>query len=210
MIPPLRSALRSAAIPRRCAGLVSIGILSMSVGISALHGRNFRLYSTTVEEDGFRREISYIQNDDHTRVMISLPRNWIAAVDPAALTITSETSRGSLIRLETSSLTPGLPFKDKDLEAYKKKVFALLPQGGTGACIAEEHDEPLPIFHWKNHEFVLEYEFFGEVYRRSVLFLNLDSKEQLMMTSLASKTEYAKVHDIAFDVLRSWQIVPAN
>ena len=178
------------------------------VGVRAM---DFQLHSTTKEEDGFTREITFFQGDDQTRISINLPIGWAHADDVNTLTLTSPaTMPGNVIRLEKSGFSPGLVFKDSNLEKYRRFAFASIPEGATAVHLVEEHDNPLRVFHWTDYEFVLEYEYFGEAYRRCVMFLNLDARQQLIVTALARKTAYERVHTTMFDVLQSWQPIPAS
>lgn len=190
---------------------LGVGLMLLLTGpVGRAFGHDFRLYAGKVEEDGFTRDIAYFQNQDRTRVQINLPGGWTVAADAAALTLTSPTASGSLIRLENSRFAPDLPFKDKGLEAYRRQALSTLPEGATDTKMVEEHDNPLPIFHWKTYEFVLAYDFYGSSYQRSVLFLDMDAKEQLVVTALAAKPDHARVRSIALDLLRSWQTLPPN
>ena len=177
-------------------------------GAWTVRALDFQLSSSTVEEDGFKHEQSFFHHDDKTDVLISLPAGWDRAAEPASLTLTSPTETDALIRLEKSPFAPDLAFKDKGLDTYRRRVLAAVPQGATETQIAEEHDEPLPIFRWKDYEFVVDYVFFGRAFRRSVVFVDLDAQEQIMVTTAAPKAGYDRIHSVALDVLRSWQVMP--
>ncbi len=188
--------------------LLSMGLLV--AGAAHLRALDFQVHSLEVEEDGFKHEQSFLDNGDNSRVFISLPGGWDHSADSGALTLTSRTETDTMVRLEKSPFAPDLPFKDKALESYRKRVLAAVPQGATETQIAEEHDEPLPIFHWKSHEFVVDYIFFGRAFRRSMVFLDLNAREQLLVMTVAPRPGYDRAHGIAFDVLRSWQVMSGH
>ena len=177
-------------------------------GVTAAGALDFQLNSTVVEEDGFKHEQLFFHNDAKTDVYISLPSGWERAAAPGSLTLAPAAETDTMVRLEKSLVAPDLPFKDKGLETYRRLALAAVPQGATETRVVEEHDDPLPIFHWKSHEFVVDYVFFGRAFRRSLLFLDLNAAEQIQVTAVAPKAVYDRAHGAAFDVLRSWQMMP--
>ncbi len=198
-----RSAYRRLAC--RCAG----AILALCLTTNPAYALDFRLHAATIEEDGFKREQTYFQNDAQTRVTIAPPAGWTREDDPASLTLTPPDLTHGMVRIERSSVGPAVTFQDAGLVAYRKRILADLPQGVTDVKQAAEIADPLPIFNWKSREFTMDYELFGQSYRRSVLFLNLNTKEQLMMTTVALTHDFDRVHTAGMDVLRSWQVLPA-
>ncbi len=186
--------------------VLSVGLCL--VGAASLRALDFQVQSSEVEEDGYKHEQSFLRNDDHTRVFLSLPTGWDRSAEPGALTLTARAETDTMVRLEKSPFAPDLAFKDKALDSYRRRVLASVPQGATETQIAEDRDEPLPIFHWKSHEFVVDYVFFGRAFRRSMVFLDLNAQEQILVTTVAPKAGFDRAHGVAFDVLRSWQVMP--
>ena len=76
--------------------------------------------------------------------------------------------------------------------------------------MVKETADPLPVFGWKDFEFEMTYDFFGTTFHRSVLFIDVDAKQQIFTTVVAEESNFAKVHAAAMDVMRSWCPVPAR
>lgn len=187
-----------------------LAVLTLIGVLQRARALDFVLHSKSVEEDGFTKEQLYVHNDERSDVLLSLPARWAHADGPAALTLIPPDVRNSLVRVEKSSLAPSTEFRGAGLDAYRRRAQADIPQGATNLQCREEHDNPLPIFGWKDHEFVFVYDFFGQAYRRSVVFVNLNTREQIMLTCVAPAEKFDAVRDEGLDLLRSWQIVPAN
>ena len=186
-------------------------LVGLSLGSAAsLHALDFQVHALEVEADGIKHTQSFLRNDEASRVLLDLPAGWDHAAEPGALTLTSRTETDTMVRLEKSPFAPDTPFKDKALDAYRKRVLAAVPQGATETQVSGEHEEPLPIFSWKSHEFVVDYVFFGRAFRRSMVFLNLNAREQILVTTVAPQAGYDRAHGAAFDVLRSWQVVAGH
>ena len=117
-----------------------------------------------------------------------------------------------MVRLEKSaSAAQAADFGDKAaLERYRRAAMANVPPGAATVHVAEEHDMPLPVFHWRDYEFTIDYEFFGQSFRRSVLYVDLNAKEQLIVTCVAPRTDFDQIHDATGNLLRSWQVMPVK
>ncbi len=191
------------------AALVLTAVL-LAGGTPRVGALDFMVHTMTVEEDGFTKEQAYVTNNTSTNVLLSLPPRWNRVDAAASLTLTPPDINNSLVRLEKSALAPDTPFSDKGLDTFRRRAQADVPAGATGLKCVRERDNPLPIFGWKDHEFLFEYEFFGQAYRRSVLFVNLNAREQLMLTCVAPADQFDRVRDAGLDVLRSWQVVAAK
>ena len=192
----------------RCCVLFA-GVCWMA-GAPEVRALDFQVQSIQVEEDGYKHEQPFLRNDEHTRIFLTLPAGWDRTAEPNALTLSARAENETTIRLEKSPLTPDLPFKEKGLDAYRQRALASVPQGATEVQVSVDLDEPLPIFHWKSHEFVVDYVFFGRAFRRSQVFLDLNATEQILMTTVAPKAGFDRAHEAAFDVLRSWQVMPVR
>ena len=169
---------------------------------------DFTLNSFKVEEDGFTHEESYFTRDARTNIGIRIPPQWTAAGAPAALSLTSPSAAGSSLRLEPSALTPAVTFLDAGLADYRKIVLAEVPAGSTEVRLTDEKANPLPIFHWTDHEFTVEFSLYGQRYVRSVVFINLDPKQQMRLTIVGLKADFARVHEAGYTLLQSWQEMP--
>jgi hypothetical protein len=171
---------------------------------------DFQLHTVSVAEDGFTHEHSCFKYDDVVDVMIDLPRGWTVTADAGSITSVPPNDASTLIRLEKSRLAPNIPFRDAGLEAYRKVALATVPAGAVDVRIVKEAANPLPVFNWKDFEFEVTYTFFGVTLRRSVLFINLNSQQQILTTVISGPLTFDKVHGAAMDVMRSWSPVPPH
>ncbi len=189
-------------------------VLALAFTLAGLVARagalDFILHAKNVQEDGFTKEQLYVRNDERSDVLLGLPMEWARTDGPASLTLVPPDVRNSLVRVEKSALAPNTEFREAGLDTYRRRAQADIPQGATNVQCREEHENPLPIFGWKDHEFVFSYDFFGQAYKRSVVFVNLNAREQIVLTCVAPAEKFDAVRNAGFDVLRSWQVVPSN
>ena len=171
---------------------------------------DFRLSPLVFSEDGFTRQRMAFQYKDGISMMTDLPPQWNVAGESDALTMVAANDSDGTIRIEKSPLTPGTDFHDKGLDVYRRRFLSFVPKGAVNVRIVQERANPLPVFHWTDYEFVAEYEFYGRAFKRSAMFINLDVKEQILMTAFADGGKFDRCHDVGFDVLRSWTPVSAS
>ena len=176
--------------------------LSLATTAEAL---DFQLHPYQVNEDGFTWERNYFLLDAQHRVAITLPAGWSNVGSGPTLTMTPPSPARAQALIEKSALTPQIAFKDKGLDAYRQRVIAAVPSGATNVGVAEERDNAFPFFGWTGYEFVLRYDYFGQTFQRSLLFVNVSATEQILATSVAPKENFKKVHAALLDVVRSWQ-----
>ena len=183
---------------------------TLAVGTPSARALDFVLHTMSVQDDGLTREQLFIRNDERTNVLLVLPARWTRTDGAAALTVIPPDINNSLVRLEKSPLAPDTLFSGPGLETYRRRAQDGAPPGAAGLQCVQERDNPLPIFGWIDHEFVFAYEFFGQAYKRSVVFINLNAREQIVLTCVAPAEQFDRVHSAGLGMLRSWQVVAAN
>lgn len=170
---------------------------------------DFTLSTTTVEEDGFPREVSCFSYNATTTVSIQAPSTWKILATPAMLTMASPKAPGSEVRLEKSPFAPTVSFKEPDLTRYREYALAQAPAGSTEVRLTGETENPLPILDWTDYEYMIEYALYGQSYKRGVMFLNVDATTQLRVTVLSPPADFDRVRKSAFRLLQSWRPVAA-
>ena len=199
----------SCAITRR---FVRLGLSALLVagGWLAVPSRalDFQLRPTTTVDDGFTHEHSCFSYDDRADMQIDLPRGWRTTADAGSITSVPPDASGALLRIEKSTLGPDTPFRDAGLDVYRRRALAGVPQGAVNARIVAEKADPLPIFGWKDYEVTVSYDFFGQSLSRSVVFINLNPKQQILLTVSATQGDFDKVRGQGMTVMQSWVPVP--
>ena len=206
LIGPIRAATRD-LLRRGLPVALLCGTLLLAVPCRAL---DFRLHEVKTEDDGFTHVHSCFRYDDRTEIMIDLPRHWSVTDDVSSISAVPPGGANTLLRIAKSPFPSNASFQKADLDAYRAQVLAGVPQGSVNVRVLEEKADPLPVFGWKDYQFTMAYDFFGQSFRRSVLFINLNPKEQLMVTVVAGQADFDKVYEASMDVMRSWSPVPAT
>jgi hypothetical protein len=171
---------------------------------------DFELHSAVTVEDGVPRKHACFRYDEHTNVMIDLPHSWSTTSTAAAITCVPTNTGGAEVRIEKSTLTPGTPFANAGLDVYRQHLLSIVPHGAASLRLGEEKRDRLPVFGWKDYEFTVAFDFFSQQLLRSVMFINLNDKEQIMVIVTGARPGFDQIHAQAMDVMLSWSPVPAN
>ena len=188
-----------------------VAACTLPVFLTALPVRalDFTLSTKSIMEDGYPSQVSCFAYDEQTTVAIRAPAKWKISTTPATRVLTSPSVTGGEVRLEKSPFTPSVPFKDKDLERYRQHALTQAPPGSTELLVTADTGNPLPIFDWTDHEFFVEYTLYGQRFKRSVLFLNLDTAQQLRVTAVGRSADFEQIHEAAYALLHTWQALPS-
>ena len=167
-------------------------------------GLDFQLHTVSLSEDGFVHRHSCFKYDERSNVLIDLPPGWNTTADAGSITSSPPNAINTFILLQRSPLTPGTPFRDSTLDTYRQRALASVPPGSSNIRVVKETPNPLPIFGWQDFEFEMSYDLAGTTFHRSVLFINLDTRQQILTAVVAEASAFDKIHAAAMDVLRSW------
>jgi hypothetical protein len=111
--------------------------------------------------------------------------------------------KNSGMKILRSPKNPEAPFGEKDLESYRAVARALVPESATDVQVEQEKPGAIAINAWTSYQFVFTYNLSGSAYRRSVIFLNYDKTEQLIMDVSAPSPEFDRVYLRSYQVLNS-------
>ena len=189
--------------------VVALAVLGLA-NVPSLQALNFQLRHVRILDDGVMTDHTCFQFDEHTEMLLDLPRRWNTSSTPTDVTSSPPDRPTDQFRLEKSAFTPDLPFQDKGLEAYRARLLATMPKGAQNVRVVSEQADPLPMFGWKDYEFVVDYDFYGQSFRRGTLFINVNPTLQLAMTTTSNADAFGDLRTASFRIMRSWCIVPAG
>ncbi len=190
--------------------LLAAFVACISLPVALSHALDFQLRPVETVDDGFKHEHSCFRYDDRSDMQIDLPRGWRTTADSNSITSVPPDVSGAVIRIEKSALTPDTLFRDAGLDVYRQRVLSGIPERAVNTRIVAEKANPLPIFGWKDYEFTVVYDFFGRTLRRSVVFVDLNSKEQILMTVSAEQSDFDKIYSQGLTLMQSWVPSPAS
>ena len=191
--------------------LVCIATAFLSIFVAQLaYSLDFRLDTVSVIEDGFSHQHSYFQGEAGNKTSIDLPYDWASVSDEQSISVSPRNLSNCEIRVSKSPLTPQTAFNESTLDIYRNSVKSLIPRDAVNLRIIEEKPSPLPVFNWKDYEFVASYNLYGELFKRSMIFISLNPKEQILVSAVSPDISYEFVHKTALELMFSWCSTPSQ
>ena len=159
-------------------------------------------YSESVQ-DGFPVRRLYF-SDDKQHIYLTVPKSWQISGNGQRGIFTPPEMPQALVTWENSPLKAQIPFDEKGLEVYRKAAFAVVPTGAVAVKADFEKLNELHLNGWTSFEMEFSYEYFGQSFLKSVIFLNLDQEKQLRLQVVARKENFEKFYPQARGTLSSW------
>jgi hypothetical protein len=159
-------------------------------------------YAQSVQ-DGFPVNRLYF-SDQARRIYLSVPNSWRVSGDQQHGIFTPGNLSQASVVLENSSLSAQVPFEREGLEAYRKAASELIPVGATEVQVDFERANEIQINGWTSWEMAFSYQFCGQRFTRSVLFINLNKEKQIRFRVEARKENFEKLYPQARAALGSW------
>ena len=158
-------------------------------------------------EDGFPQTVTYVVPAPSRRALVGPPSGWSCTGDPAGLECHQPDLPGASVTLRSSPFAGQSPaFDPKGLELYRRQVLLGVPLGAANAAIVEEHAQPLGLFGWQTYEFVTSWEFGGQFWQGSTVFVTMDSGNAMVGTAVSPREAFATTRAGVFKLLSSWNV----
>ncbi|MES2572158.1 MAG: hypothetical protein V4710_19135 [Verrucomicrobiota bacterium] len=113
----------------------------------------------------------------------------------------------ALMHLRPSPMKASIAFDPVSLPQYRAAALQLLPRELQNPLVVAEETNVLPINDWKTRRITFTYEVGGNAVRESVLFLNLEPAQQIVVQVRAGESDFALISARAEDILRRWHEV---
>lgn len=149
-------------------------------------------------------------NDGLRRYGITIDRETEVTADGGAV-FRFTPLEGADFHIRFSPLTPASKFSDEDMKKYRNVALALAPSGATDVSIVAETLNSLTVNGWSSCQFDFSYKLPGREFRMSVIFLNLDDKQQLLLQVIGDAARYPAALVRSMHIMKSWhEITPAE
>jgi hypothetical protein len=121
------------------------------------------------------------------------PRGWTYSGETSAMKLSPPNLSQAQATMEQSQLTAPQMLDEATVKQLQQQVLASVPQGAQNVALISDEKNPLRISQQETYEVTLEYNFFGQDYDLSVLFVNLPDT-QVRFRTVARKSDFEKVH----------------
>ena len=143
--------------------------------------------------DGGGKEITYAP-----------PRGWDYSGSPDQLTLHPPDKLQAEATISKVSLPKLASFDDETLKKLVGEALASMPAGSTNVQLVSQEKNPLKIESKETFLVTLTYNLHGEIYSRSILFLNR-GKEQIRFQLACRQTDFQELQKAFLGSQYSWQ-----
>jgi hypothetical protein len=130
--------------------------------------------------------------DGHT-IAYEQPRGWTFTGNAGAIKLTPPNVSQAQATMEQSPLSAPQTLDDATTAQVRQQVLASLPNGAQNVALVAEEKNPLRINQRDTYAVTVSYNFYGQDYALSVLFVNL-ADTQLRFRTVARKADFEQVH----------------
>jgi len=151
-----------------------------------------------------------IFSDGSQQVSYEFPHGWsYSVISSKQIRFNPPQLAQAQAEIEAVPLTEGFAFDEKSIKKLREETVRGLPKNSTQIQILSEVTNALLINGHKTYEVTIAYICYGQRYRTSVLFANLD-RQQLRCRVLAQASDFEKIHRTFSDTLCSLQWLKAG
>jgi hypothetical protein len=146
-----------------------------------------------------------IFSDGPQQVSYEFPRGWsYSTISSKQIRFNPPQLAQAQAEIEAVPLVETFVFDEKSIKKLREETVRSLPKNSTQIQILSEVTNTMLINGHKTYEVTIAYICYGQRYRTSVLFANLD-RQQLRCRVLAQASDFEKIHRTFCDSLCSLQ-----
>ena len=161
----------------------------------------------TENAQGFLRAVFV---DGKTRYVVNLPPKTAVTGGAAKTQFVLSELEGAAFSIAISPMAPDVPFREPDLETYRKMALALAGPPERKATVKKEEDGPIAINGWTSYRFIVTFTLPGRRILQSVTFLNFSPKEQWLLVITAPEKYFEEADARSSSIIRSWRKLDAS
>jgi hypothetical protein len=132
-------------------------------------------------------------HQDGRTIAYEQPRGWTFTGDAGAMKLTPPNVSQAQATMEQAHLSAPQTLDDATTAQLRQQVLASLPNGAQNVALVAEEKNPLRINQRDTYAVTVSYNFYGQDYALSVLFVNL-ADTQLRFRTVARKADFEQVH----------------
>jgi hypothetical protein len=130
--------------------------------------------------------------DGHT-ISYEQPRGWTYTGEASGMKLSPPNLSQAQALMEQAPLSAPQNFDEATAKQLQQQVLASVPNGAQNIALISEEKNPLRVNRQETYEVTVGYNFFGQDYELSVLFVNLPDT-QMRFRTVARKPDFEKVH----------------
>ncbi|MEQ1858613.1 MAG: hypothetical protein ABMA13_01610 [Chthoniobacteraceae bacterium] len=142
--------------------------------------------------------------DGDKKVSVSLDSDAHASPDESGTVFRFGGIPDAKVRMRRSPLNATVPFDADGLVQYQKAAVQMLPQSAQSVAQEEAAAESESINGGQSYRFVFTYSVAGVPLRESIVFLNIDARQQIVVQTIGIVKSFDAATQRAVRLIRDW------
>lgn len=148
---------------------------------------------------------------DGKKIAISLDSDAQVLAADGGATVRFKSLQQATVTFRQSPLTPAVAFDADGLERYRRAALQLLPSSAEALTADDAAADPESINGGHSYRFTYSFEIAKVPMRESIMFLNIDASEQLVVQTGAMAKHFEEAARRASSMVRGWhELTPAE
>jgi hypothetical protein len=143
--------------------------------------------------------------EDRQTISMGVPRLWSCRGDASRLQFLPPDQNFAEGVVQAVPAKGAQPFDEATVKALEAQVMGTLPPGSQGATVISRTANPVILYQNLSYEFVVSYQTLGQLFQRSVIFVNCPDK-QLVFRFSAPKPVFENLNKAFRRSIYSWQL----
>jgi hypothetical protein len=144
-------------------------------------------------------------SDGSAEVTYTPPKDWNYSGTPTKLTLHPPGKAPAEGTIATLKLPAPQSLDDETTARLTQETLASVPQGSTTVVLVSQEKSPVTIGEKETYQVVVSYEFFGQKFQKSVLFLNRSATEQVRFQLVSRAADFPDLQRLFMTSLFSIQ-----
>lgn len=143
--------------------------------------------------------------EDKQTISMGVPRLWSCRGDASRLQFMPPDESFAEGIVQAVPAKGAQPFDEATVKVLEAQVISTLPPGNQGATVISRLENPVILYQNLSYEFVVSYQTLGQLFQRSVIFVNCPDK-QLVFRFSAPKPVFENLNKAFRRSIYSWQL----
>ena len=181
--------------------VLSLILLSSNGLLSRAESVDFGVRTMQLDPQADTPQKTFILRDN-SKVFLRFPETWRYSGQTQELTLWPDRPEAN-VRIQQIG-NRAERFDAARVAQLCQEITSDLPKGSTLSGEVAMKSDPLPIFNWMSFEAGCDYNYYGRVIRKNVLWLNISQSCVLRITTVAAKADFPNIEEQTRRVLSSW------
>jgi len=148
--------------------------------------------------------------DGKTRYSAHFPARTSICGDKGGAFFMFSEPQGATLAMRPSTVSPQTPFREPDLQIYRKALLSFVAAHATDVKIEKQEVNPRSKCLWNICRFTVSSSLPGMRIMQEITFLNFSATQQIVLITTADASTFGQAADNTLQILNTFRSIPAG